>query len=67
MKERKSEITPFDPRLTIKKTYSAPALSIKGTAYSTPRLSDLGSVETLSLAGTGSFSEAHSKDPHKKA
>jgi hypothetical protein len=48
MEERGPEITDSDPKESIKRTYSAPRLSI----YSTPRVSDFGSVETLSLSGT---------------
>jgi hypothetical protein len=45
VEEHKSEIAAPDPRQAVKR------------AYSTPRLSAFGSVEMLSLGGTGSASE----------
>jgi hypothetical protein len=41
VEEQKSEVAAPDPRHAVKR------------AYSTPRLSDFGSVEMLSLSGTG--------------
>jgi hypothetical protein len=45
VEEHKSEVAAPDPRQAVKK------------AYSTPRLSAFGSVEMLSLGGTGTSSE----------
>jgi hypothetical protein len=45
VEEHKSEIAAPDPRQAVKK------------AYSTPRLSSFGSVEMLSLSGTGVMGE----------
>jgi hypothetical protein len=53
MEERGPEITDSDPKESSKRTYSAPRLSI----YSTPRVSDFGSVKTLSLSGTSAGTE----------
>jgi hypothetical protein len=55
VEEHKSEIAAPDPRQAVKR------------AYSTPRLSDFGSVEMLSLSGTGTMSEnPGNKDATKK-
>lgn len=57
MEERGPEVTDSDPKALIKRTYSAPRLSI----YSTPRVSDFGSVETLSLSGSQAGNEGTGK------
>jgi hypothetical protein len=46
VEEHKSEVAAPDPRQAVKR------------AYSTPRLSDFGSVEMLSLSGTGTMTES---------
>ena len=53
MEEHKSEIAAPDPRQAVKR------------AYSTPRLSVFGSVEMLSLSGTGAMSGNSGKQPTK--
>ena len=54
MEEHRPEIAAPDPRQAVKKK-----------AYSTPRLSDFGSVEMLSLSGTGTGKKS-GNDPGNK-